>query len=159
MRFVILIVVITIWLWTRAALEKNLGGEHAPFAPPSSAALGLGDNALWWYWMFYYNGLGDNASWWYWLFSSQGWLRVIMVLIFVNNMVREITLHVAVRWVIPRPVPCTFTADYSQNVKKLIFFSNIVVFYIKRSAWNHWWTSKSPFSKILKNVEVIAKKH
>ena len=29
----------------------------------------------------------------------------------------------------------------------------------KRSALNHWWSSKNPFFKILKNVWVIANKH
>ena len=31
--------------------------------------------------------------------------------------------------------------------------------HIKRSAWNHWWSSKSPFFFILINVWVMAKKN
>ena len=38
------------------------------------------------------------------------------------------------------------------------FSSKIVVLYIKRSVLDHWWSIKNPFSKILKNAEVIAKK-
>ena len=47
---------------------------------------------------------------------------------------------------------------YSHTYKCQSIFSNIVVLYIKRSAWNQWWTSKNPFCKILKNAEVRAKK-
>ena len=41
---------------------------------------------------------------------------------------------------------------------KIFFFSNIVMLHIKRSALNHWWSSKNPFFKISKNVWVMAKK-
>ena len=34
--------------------------------------------------------------------------------------------------------------------QKINFFSNIVVLYIKRSAWNHWWTSRNLFCKFWK---------
>ena len=42
-----------------------------------------------------------------------------------------------------------FYAD-TYKCKKKWTFSNIVVLYIKRSAWNHWWKSKNQFCK---NIE------
>ena len=52
----------------------------------------------------------------------------------------------------------SYLAESGGIMSKLVIYSNIVVLYIKRCARSHWWSSKNPFCKVLKNTEVMAKK-